>query len=149
MAQITDACMHARFFCSATQAYCISLHTSLLLPLSCVHTHTLKPSLSHTHTHPLLSSKGSVAYKLAAVSSQSLRVGRGKKDICFDWMEENSNKPHWIKSQRTGEFYWYFYQTEVGYSELLSTDLVQLNSCWAPLQWTVLSSSAGLGKEEK
>lgn len=44
----------------------------------CVCTHNLKHSL--THAHALLSSKGSVAYKLAAVSSQSLCRGRGRKD---------------------------------------------------------------------
>ena len=67
--------------------YCVHTHTH-------TYTHTQADRHSFTHTHALLSSKGSVAYKLAAVSSQSLCVGGGRQDklLRLDGTELNQAK---------------------------------------------------------
>lgn len=104
---LTDACalmlrrMHAyNIFaqCYSSLPY-LFLHCSLFFfffPLSVVYTHIHSQTLSHA----LLSSKESVAYKLAAVSSQSLAlyVGRGRQDklLRLDGTELNQAMLDWV-----------------------------------------------------
>ena len=103
LGSLSSACMHTTFLHSVIQA----CHISLLIPpffppLYCTHTLTLTHTHTHTHTHAhahaLLSSKGSVAYKLAAVSSQSLCAGRGRKDklLRLDGTELNQASLDWV-----------------------------------------------------
>lgn len=99
----TQSCIH---FCALlpTLAAARCSNLAALSPLFCVHTCTLCPPTPHlpssplpthsltlsphslflsntlTHAHALFGSKGSVAYKLAAVSSQPLRAGSGRMD---------------------------------------------------------------------
>ena len=118
----------------------------LVFLLSIVHTHTHARAQAHTRTHSPqtlthapLSSKGSVAYKLAAVSSQSLCRGRQDKLLRLDGTELNQASLDWtilgwgfLQENHLWFLFLFFPRTGLQW-----TELVELNSCWAWCHWTV------------